>query len=282
LELFDRPEDEAAALTIDLDPTHNDNQGNQQRTLMKLLWQIEDGDIQKVRTFYEAQKKNAFVLNRIERNVKKVLPPFSNGMFWEAMISCLITTQQRSGPDSPVTKFICTKPFPLNYEKCKTTDNLQNTVEETITTFGGLRRGKSIGEEVAFNFKWLKNSGWKIVNDIVENMTSHQTPSTERKSAEIIIDNLKGFGPKQSRNLLQSLGLTKFEIPVDGRITKWLIAFGFPMKLSAMALADKNYYNFVLDGFQKICEASGIFPCVMDAAIFSSFDGEWPADKLIW
>ena len=135
---------------------------------------------------------------------------------------------------------------------------------------------------MAFNFQWLENGGWKIVNGIVEDMTKHQTTETERRSSEIIIDNLKGFGPKQSRNLLQSLGLTKYEIPVDSRITKWLTAFGFPMKLSATALADKNYYNFVLDGFQRICEASGIFPCVMDAAIFSSFDGEWPEDRLVW
>jgi hypothetical protein len=54
------------------------------------------------------------------------------------------------------------------------------------------------------------------------------------------------------------------------------------MKLSATALADRNYYNFVLDGFQKICEACDIYPCVMDAAIFSSFDEEWPEDKLVW
>jgi hypothetical protein len=249
---------------------------------MKLLWQIEDTDIQKVKAFFETQKNNAFVLNRIERNVKKVLPQFSNDMFWEAMISCLITTQQRSGPNSSVTKFICAHPFPLNYSKCKASDNIQNTVEETITTFGGLRRGKTIGEEVEFNFRWLGNSGWKIVHEIVEDMTKNQTTETERKSAEIIIDNLKGFGPKQSRNLLQSLGLTKFEIPVDSRITKWLTAFGFPMKLSATALSDKNYYNFVLAGFQRICEACDIFPCVMDAAIFSSFDEAWPEDKLVW
>jgi len=249
---------------------------------MKLVWQIDDSDIQKVKSFYETQKNNAFVLNRIERNVKKVLPQFSNDMFWEAMISCLITTQQRSGPDSSVTKFICTRPFPLNYSKCKAADNLQNTVEETITTFGCLRRGKSIGEEVAFNFQWLENGGWKVIHEIVEDTTRNQRSETERKSSEIIIDNLKGFGPKQSRNLLQSLGLTKYEIPVDSRITKWLTAFGFPMKLSATALADKNYYNFVLDGFQRICEAADIFPCVMDAAIFSSFDGEWPEDKLVW
>lgn len=247
---------------------------------MKLSWQIEEDDIQKVKSFYEKQKDNAFVLKRIELNVKKNLPKFTKELFWQEMISCLMTTQQRSGPNSSVTKFIRTKPFPLNYQKCKRADKIQTTVEETITAFGGLRRGKTIGEEVEFNFLWFETGGLCIINGIVEDMINNQTIETERKCSEIIIDNLKGFGPKQSRNLLQSLGLTKYEIPVDSRITKWLMDFGFPIKLSATALSDKNYYNFVLDGFQKICEASGVFPCVLDAAIFSSFDEEWPEDKL--
>ncbi len=249
---------------------------------MKLSWQIEDDDIKKAKLFYEAQKNNSFIQNRIERNIKKILPPFTKELFWEAMIACLITTQQRSGPNSSVTKFICTKPFPLNYTKSTESKNLQNTVEEVITTFGGLRRSKTISEEVEFNFNWLENGGWEVIYELVENIIKNQTKEIERKSAEIIIDNLKGFGPKQSRNLLQSLGLTKYEIPVDSRITKWLTAFGFPIKLSATALSDKYYYNFVLDGFQKICEACKIFPCVMDAAIFSSFDENWPEDKLAW
>jgi hypothetical protein len=249
---------------------------------MKLIWQIEDNDIQKIRSFYEANKNNLFVLNRIERNVKKSIPQFSNDVFWEAMVSCLLTTQQRSGPDSAITKFICTKPFPLRYSLCKSSNDLKAFVESVITHFGGIRRAKTIGEEMLININWLENEGWNIINDMVKNLTRNQTIETERRSAKIIMDHLRGFGPKQSRNLLQALGLTKYEIPIDSRITKWLTKFGFPIKLSSNALADENYYNFVQDGFQKMCEACGIIPCVMDAIIFSSFDGEWPKDKLVW
>lgn len=249
---------------------------------MKVVWQIEDSDIEKVRRFFDRQKDSAFVLNRIDRNVNKHLPPFSNDVFWQAMVSCLITTQQRSGPDSSVSKFIRTKPFPLNYQKCKTSNDLENTARAVITEFGGLRRGNTIGEEVASNFAWLEDGGWKIIFAMVEDVSGNQTGQKERESAEIINDHLKGFGPKQSRNLLQSLGLTKYETPIDSRITKWLSSFGFPVKLSATALADRNYYCFVLDGFQAICEACDIYPCVLDAAIFSSFDGDWPEDGLVW
>jgi hypothetical protein len=249
---------------------------------MKLSWQIENSDIEKITLFYETQKDTAFVLNRVDRNVNKHLPPFTKGLFWESMISCLITTQQRSGPYSSVTKFISTKPFPLNYEKCKLCDDVQATVTDVITDFGGLRRGITIGEEVAFNFQWLENKGWHIVNALVEEIEKVQTAEQERKGAETIRENLKGFGPKQSRNLLQSLGLTRFEIPVDSRITKWLSDFGFPIKLTAAALSDSSYYNLVLDGIQAMCDAAGLYPCVLDAAIFSSFDGDWPKDRLVW
>lgn len=81
-----------------------------------------------------------------------------------------------------------------------------------------------------------------------------------------------GFGPKQSRNLLQGLGLTKYEIPIDSRITKWFNEFGFPVKLSASALSDLNYYKFVSKGLRELCDACNIYPCLLDAAIFSSFD----------
>lgn len=109
------------------------------------------------------------------------------------------------------------------------------------------------------------------------------TPATERQAAEFFAKHLKGFGPKQSRNLVQGLGLSRFEIPIDSRITKWLNVFGFPVKLTANTLADRNYYNFVSDGFQRLCEACEVMPCVLDAAIFSSFDkGGWTEDNVVW
>lgn len=249
---------------------------------MKLIWQIEDDDIQKVKSFFDANKNRAFVLSRIERNTKNNIHQFSNNIFWEAMISCLLTTQQRSGPDSAITKFICTKPFPLEYSLYKESIDQKVLVETILTKFGGIRRAKVIAGEILINFNWLEKGGWDTVNEIVNRLKVKQEIDVERASAKIISNNLKGFGPKQSRNLLQYLGLTKFETPIDSRITKWLTTFGFPIQLSATALGDENYYNFVQDGFQKICEACDILPCVMDAAIFSSFDKEWPEDKLTW
>jgi hypothetical protein len=39
----------------------------------------------------------------------------------------------------------------------------------------------------------------------------------------------------------------------------------------------------VMDGFQALCQATGVAPCVLDAAIFASFDdGGWTEENIVW
>ena len=84
-------------------------------------------------------------------------------------------------------------------------------------------------------------------------------------------------------SISQSLGLTKYEIPIDSRITNWLNNFGFPVSLTSSPLGDKGYYHFVSDGIQELCIKARIYPCLLDAAIFSSFDnGEWTDENTIF
>jgi len=156
-------------------------------------------------------------------------------------------------------------------------------VTKVLSEFGGLRRSKSIGQEANANLGYLESGGWQAISELLEGVRLHPSPETERKAARFIDEHCKGFGPKQSRNLLQGLGLSRFEIPIDSRIAKWLNEFGFPMKLTANALSDQSYFELVSDGFQRLAEACGIAPCVLDAAIFSSFDGDgWTEENMVW
>jgi thermostable 8-oxoguanine DNA glycosylase len=243
---------------------------------MRIEWLVESEDIQRVQEFINLHSDNRFVQGRIEKNVRsdKVKP--TREEFWFVMVSCLLTTQQRSAPKSSVSRFIDTKPFPLRYEKCLRQDDLVNFARNTLVGFGGIRRTNIIPAEIDTNLKKLESDYWRVTFLELDRLIPTSTPQVEREAAEFISRNFKGFGPKQSRNLLQDLGLTKYEIPLDSRITKWLNDFGFPIKLSATALYDQNYYNFVSEGFQELCAMSDIYPCVLDAAIFSSYDkGGW-------
>lgn len=250
---------------------------------MKIIWQIDDEDIAKVKEFFDQHKDNVFVKYRMATNLKDDKPPVTKEQFWEVMISCLLTTQQRSGPGSSVTRFISATPFPLKHDLCLGQADLDIFVTKVLSEFGGLRRSTTIGKEAKANLAYLEDGGWQGTFACLEEVRLSPTPTTERKAVRFIDDHFQGFGPKQSRNLIQGLGLSRFEIPIDSRITKWLNEFGFPVKLTANALADQNHFEFVSDGFQRLAEASDIAPCVLDAAIFSSFDGDgWTEENVVW
>ena len=104
-------------------------------------------------------------------------------------------------------------------------------------------------------------------------LTALVSASEEREVATYIHETFKGFGPKQSRNLLQELGLTRFEIPIDSRLADWLNEFGFPVELNASVLRSRRRYEIVLDEIQKLCQKANKYPCIFDAAVFALADG---------
>ena len=250
---------------------------------MKIVWQIDPEDVAKVKAFYAEHRDNPFVQERIKRNLRADKPLVTKCQFWEHLVGCLLTTQQRSGPDSPVSRFLSVSPFPLGYDICLAQQELASFSQVVLSGFGGLLYYNNISKYLSKNLTFMKEGGWETVCEHLESVRLNSSPETERRVAEYLDDKLWGFGPKQSRNLLQVLGLSRFETPIDSRITKWLNKCGFPVRLTAQALQDVNYYNFVSDGFQRLADACGIMPCVLDAAIFSSFDGDgWTEDNVVW
>jgi hypothetical protein len=250
---------------------------------MRIEWIIDDDDIARVTEFYEKHRASPFVKFRIERNLRADKPPVSKGEVWACLVGCLLTTQQRSGPLTPVSRFIQKRPFPLSYEVCRRQADLAEFSYGVLSRFGGLRMSSKISQELEANMAFLERGRWMEALALLDKVRLKTTPQTERRAADYLADNLKGIGPKQSRNLLQGVGLSMWETPIDSRITKWLNEMGFPFRLSANALADRNYYNLVSEGFQNLCAASKIAPCVLDAAIFASYDGDgWTEENVVW
>ena len=78
---------------------------------MNIIWKLYSSDIKKVKKFVEQHRDNPFVQRRIQRNLKDKKRVISLNEFWFVMVSCLLTTQQRSGPNTSVSRFITKKPF---------------------------------------------------------------------------------------------------------------------------------------------------------------------------
>lgn len=248
---------------------------------MELVWRVNPDDARRLREFVAAQQDNPFVRVRIRRNVEQPPTGVTIAEFWEQLVGCLLTSQQRSGPGSPVARIIGAKPFALSFAFLQQQHDRVATARQVLTDFGGIRFTNLIPERLALNLAALEADLWPRTEEVLASMVEQPTPSSERSAAEFINTHYVGFGPKQARNLLQGLGLTRYEIPIDSRITKWLNRFGFPLVVSAAALADEHYYNLISDGIQAMCRECGILPCVLDAAIFSSYDSGWTDDNVI-
>lgn len=127
------------------------------------------------------------MVGRLEINVEGNPPKFSRASFWKQMVGCLLTTQQRSGPISPVSRFNGTHPFPLNYTECKRQRRLEIFVRKTLADFGEIRRSTKIAEEINYNFRWLeRDGGWREVEEQTEKLRHNRTQKSEIRAAEFI------------------------------------------------------------------------------------------------
>jgi hypothetical protein len=149
-----------------------------------------------------------------------------------------------------------TKPFPLTLQCCRTERNLNRFATKLLSNFGGIRRTNTIGKELSVNLEVLDEGLWSELLQRLNALRPAALQHDEQEVADSLAERFLGLGPKQSRNLLQGLGLTRFEIPLDSRFTKWLNEFGFPVRVSAAALGDSNYYQFISQGIQQLCKVA--------------------------
>jgi len=238
---------------------------------MEIEWKISERDVALVKTLVQQHSQNSWLLDRERRNLATAKPAVTRNAFWQTMVSMRLTTPQRSGPSSAVAAFNQRQPFPLRYELLKENPGEQ-FIRDTLRTAGLLRFINRIAKDLSKNFSLLEDREWPNALERCNRLTLESSRETERAVADYIADHFLGFESKQARNLLQELGLTRYEIPIDSRMTRWLNDFGFPVRLSATALGDRNYYRFVSDGIQALCAKAGVLPCIFDIAMFVSMD----------
>lgn len=190
------------------------------------------------------------------------------------MLGSLLTTQQKSGSDSRVARFLESDNQLLQLEYCQNHEDIAQKAEEVFVD-QGLRFTKRNAGFVESALALIKDE-WQNIFSWLETLAVKSSEvnaiSSERAVAQYL-QKFKGIGPKQSRNLIQHLGLSRYEIPLDSRVMKVLRSeFDFPVPLSAAALSDEQYYCFIEDGIQRILSQVNILPCVFDACAFASME----------
>ncbi len=235
---------------------------------MQHVWQVTEDDVRSVTEALRSVSDHWLVNQRQSLNLAREKPPTSRERFWHVMLGCLLTSQQPSGEEDPVMRFLDLDPFPLHLSVCESCVNLKELISEKLSGFGGIQYYNNVARYAAANLPTICGSEWTITYEYLERLRFEQTVQVEREVARFFDDRLTGFGPKQARNLLHWLGLTRYEIPLDSRVMRWLIAHGFSMPLTSELLQDKDYYELIEDALHELCRRCGIFPCVLDAVAF--------------
>ena len=256
--------------------------------MAQVNWKFSEAEVSNVREIIDEQENNPFVQKRRDQNVVVAEINITAEQFWNAHLAALLTSQQRSGPESYVSQFLKEEIYSVSLDKCRDIENISEYVSEALEEYGGIRYYNNIGEACERNFKRLDGGGWDELWNELEKLIERREReprdsdyAMEREVATYLSEGFAGegfhrVGPKQARNLIQSLGLTRFEIPLDSRITKWLNTnLDLPYQVSGAGLNNREYYHFISDIVQESCSAADVLPCIFDAAVFSSYDSNW-------
>lgn len=241
---------------------------------MKPVWEIDEATLARWRRFVEENSQNQMVLNRRRRNIKRENIDLSKSNLWKVFVGCQVTTQQRSGPNTPVSRFLDSGSPALDYTACKMASSIHDLLERELSS-AGLRRALTVARNLAKIHNLLEAGEWRT---LLQHLATLETNTTKGKELKVVqyLQSKKypGLGPKQARNFIQSIGLSRYEVPLDSRVLKKLKELGCKFVPGGAALSDETVYRFVQDGVQQIAGSLEIYPCILDACIFSSFDEE--------
>lgn len=237
---------------------------------MRIDWHFDRKDLFGISQLIKEQSSKDVVVQRIRKNVDRVGIDISNRATWRGFVGCLVTTQQSSGKNSKVEQFMASESPVLDLETCFKTKNFAGKASKLLSA-AGLRRNLVIGQQLEAALPAFSRSNWTKINNSLKTILESSTLASEREISRMFQSKFSGLGPKQSRNLIQTLGLSRYIVPIDSRFAKHLKEISFPIPVSSLALQDETYYCFVEDGIQRLADALGIYPCVYDASVFASF-----------
>jgi len=148
---------------------------------VKLTLEISEDDVEEVREFFSRFEASAAVRRTKRRNVDGVRPTIDLERFWSVLIMCLVTTQQRSGPDSVVARFLQQARPTLSLKQLRASGDANALVAQALQTFG-LRRHKIIASQLANNLQRI-DTVWAEFTGFREKLEVQHSKLDERTSA---------------------------------------------------------------------------------------------------
>lgn len=149
-------------------------------------WVVTSAVVRQVKSLVEQQQDTPFVRQRVRRNLAGVKPAVEKAEFWKQLVVCILTSRQRSGPDSPVSRLSRTEPFPLSYQTCAGQPDLVKYVKGQLAKFGVTRFTEKIPAFLKADLEEFDLGLWERTSVELEELRLHQDQRTERRAATFI------------------------------------------------------------------------------------------------
>lgn len=236
---------------------------------MKSIWTIDNTVLENIRKVIIDNKDSELAKERKTKNIEKKGIDLSKNNVWKVLIGCEITSQQKSGEGSPTDQLLKSNSSLFDFNYCK---NNYDFIPEELKRFN-LRRYNKIAEWLILIIKEWELGEWETLEKKLSLLKKDHSQEDEKQVLNYLKSGkYKGLGLKQSRNFLQWLGLSIYEIPIDSRVIKVLENCGCNFVPGPSALQDDTTYEYLENGLQMISKELQILPCELDACFFMSLE----------
>lgn len=225
---------------------------------------VTKGELENYRRLVKKYENHEKVEARHKKNVLREGVAISEKAFWRCFVIGILTTQTKSGKHSPLQNFLDSNPDILNYNYCIALEgkaDIENKIPVGVTRFR-----KRACLYIIEAIEKFQHGVWFDLEKQLKTIKDDTTLENERIVADFIVEHFNGIGQKQSRNIIQMMGLSKYVLPIDSRVMKKIEELS---GIKVEKLSNKNYI-LIEDRVQSICKKIGVYPCIFDACAFYS------------
>ena len=105
------------------------------------------------------------------------MPVRNREIIWRTMAMCLLTTQQRSGPDSPINRFLQADPFSISLDQCEREMDVERFFFSELSKYDGIRFRPKIAKQMKDNYTSLCISVWFNIKTTPIGLSSNVSPN---------------------------------------------------------------------------------------------------------
>lgn len=217
-------------------------------------------------------RRHADFIKRRKRNLNDRASVVSSETFWKSFVMAILTTQQASGSGSKVDKFLRSADYRRHFSLSNVTkkrvneNHLSGVLEAHQLRFK--ERPVKFILSGADQFQEFYQGQYEEIKELSRKSES-RTLERERSFAMKLKESFVGIGSKQSRNWLQSAGLSRFVLPLDSRWGRIMSENDLALKAAVRGLAsNESSYRLLEQALVSHSVQNGIFPCMLDAAVF--------------